>query len=1103
MFEVIDNLSGGVAKMQSSLNGFAGAAKAVGATLSVALTAPIVGAGVAALKSSVDFDKAMMSVNSVAKKTGGEFEALKKTVLDFSTTTSQGAVGTATALRGILASGLDAADGMKVLRVAVDAAGNMMSDTETTTRAFTSTLKAFGLSADDVKHVADVLEKAATSSAIRFDELTMSLSDVSGMASASKVPLEAVVAAMMTVADVGFTTSEAATGVRSLLQSILKPKDEMLDMFKKWGYESGEVALKTVGLSGVVQMLSEYTGGSSEKMLELVRRVEAGNAAFALAKNGGENFARSMDKISTASDGMGTHMQMADIRHQSVAYQMTRVKSLMESFAISIGNVMLPKISEWLTVLKGWAEKLNELDAPTKQSIITTGLLVAAIGPAIGAIGMLASTVHNLQLSFSSFATMGVGAVKLVGDMGAAFSLLRAGASAASVASTGFAGTLMVSIPVIAVAVAALAALAAAYKFSQDIKAQEASVGKAWTAHIQEQVKAGASAEDIMAEYAATQQRVNEQINAAPFYLRIFIDQQKVANEGAVTYVDTLSKTALSQEQYESETRKVAASMGLQIDAQGNLVKVTQAMGLPVTDLIQKNFLLSSTEREYAKNVANTVDWVERYSSANHALATAIDETTEATKLSAEEAQALAEAQAALADDYLSKSQAALESNNRAIQDRIDLEKQLSDLDSKIAAQGPARVEVTNKIKMTEEQLAAARSKMAAIQEDLDNVTRKKGETDLELRARTDALRASYSNLGTKIDQATGLVDTHTKSLGGVTKAQLEERQAILDKIAAIDEAAKHELAVQAIEGLTLEQFGGDAEKYAAAKRALMLATGLVTPEALAQTDAMTILGKAYSEGGMSAEVFAAALGRVKDSARDGIVSLKELSGPIIQELDALSTASDIMAEKRYTKTGAGLELGGKTPVKGMSQFAKVGMDASSDIVEGMKLGMAEKNAELTESMVNTAQVSTDLSKPMVSPIFYSMGTVAMQEMANGVAGGSGILAQALQNAIAAASGASGGSTAPVPNVNSPAAIAGMAGGGNVYAGVPAIVGERGPELFVPPGNGSIVPNGRFSGGSVAIDDHSTTIINDPVGYKMHQEEKRRRSKAQLAASMA
>jgi phage-related minor tail protein len=48
-----------------------------------------------------------------------------------------------------------------------------------------------------------------------------------------------------------------------------------------------------------------------------------------------------------------------------------------------------------------------------------------------------------------------------------------------------------------------------------------------------------------------------------------------------------------------------------------------------------------------------------------------------------------------------------------------------------------------------------------------------------------------------------------------------------------------------------------------------------------------------------------------------------------------------------------------------------------------------------------------------------------------------------------------------------------MAGGGPVFGGSSYLVGERGPELFVPSSSGSIVPGGR--GGSVTVNVQNNT----------------------------
>lgn len=54
------------------------------------------------------------------------------------------------------------------------------------------------------------------------------------------------------------------------------------------------------------------------------------------------------------------------------------------------------------------------------------------------------------------------------------------------------------------------------------------------------------------------------------------------------------------------------------------------------------------------------------------------------------------------------------------------------------------------------------------------------------------------------------------------------------------------------------------------------------------------------------------------------------------------------------------------------------------------------------------------------------------------------------------------------------------AGGGPVGAGKTYLVGERGPELFVPGGSGSIIPNGAGGGGGVSIVNHFTVTALDP-----------------------
>lgn len=107
-----------------------------------------------------------------------------------------------------------------------------------------------------------------------------------------------------------------------------------------------------------------------------------------------------------------------------------------------------------------------------------------------------------------------------------------------------------------------------------------------------------------------------------------------------------------------------------------------------------------------------------------------------------------------------------------------------------------------------------------------------------------------------------------------------------------------------------------------------------------------------------------------------------------------------------------------------------------------------------------------------------------------GIGGGSG--------AAAAAGGDAGSSVA-----NS---IGGLfADGGNPPVGVPSIVGEEGPELFVPQSAGTIVPNGQYGGGTtynISIDARGSSPGTAPAIQRAVQTALQQNVRQSVAASI-
>jgi len=101
--------------------------------------------------------------------------------------------------------------------------------------------------------------------------------------------------------------------------------------------------------------------------------------------------------------------------------------------------------------------------------------------------------------------------------------------------------------------------------------------------------------------------------------------------------------------------------------------------------------------------------------------------------------------------------------------------------------------------------------------------------------------------------------------------------------------------------------------------------------------------------------------------------------------------------------------------------------------------------------LVQGTKSASDAFRDMASSIINDMIRMVIQRQITAP------LAGALNNVIAAAFG--GASAPPIPS----------AIGGSVQSGRTHLVGERGPELFIPSASGSIVPNNAMGGGGITV----------------------------------
>lgn len=116
----------------------------------------------------------------------------------------------------------------------------------------------------------------------------------------------------------------------------------------------------------------------------------------------------------------------------------------------------------------------------------------------------------------------------------------------------------------------------------------------------------------------------------------------------------------------------------------------------------------------------------------------------------------------------------------QAEQRRSDIEAQIAKLDTEIAAKGSAHSVTVANQRMTEEQRAMTLQKLKVAQEDITQIQRKAGETEAEYGLR-------LSEAKKKVDDLSASLGVHTAVVGGATKAQLDQRDALQKQMDEFD----------------------------------------------------------------------------------------------------------------------------------------------------------------------------------------------------------------------------------------------------------------------------------------------------------------------------
>ena len=509
----------------------------------------VAGLGTAAVKTAADFDESMSKVAAVSGATGDDLDALREKAREMGAKTKFSASEAADAMNYMAMAGWKTEDMLSGIEGIMNLAAASGEDLAATSDIVTDALTAFGLSAQDSGHFADILAAASSNANTNVSMMGETFKYCAPIAGALGFSAEDTAQAIGLMANAGIKGSQAGTALRTIMNNLTGE-------IKLSGKALGDVTIATTNADGSMRDLSDILADCRGAFSQLSESEQAAAAEALVGKNAMSGFLALMnagegdiEKLSSAIDSCsdtfvktvdgaiipmsqaleegidwveeynGVAEQMAAVMQDNLGGQLTILKSQLQELAISFGEMLMPAIRAIVSKIQVFVDKLNGMSESQRKAILTIGLIVAALGPLLVIIGTLISKVGAAMQGFVKLAT----GVKKLGVA------VKAGTGVFGKLGAALGG---ISAPVLAI-VAVVAVLIAAFKHLWDTNEEfRKAITAIW--------------EGIVSKVQAFCQGIVDRLNALGFDFASIVDVLKSLWDGLCQFLAPVFEAAFN-----------------------------------------------------------------------------------------------------------------------------------------------------------------------------------------------------------------------------------------------------------------------------------------------------------------------------------------------------------------------------------------------------------------------------------------------------------------------------------------------------------------------------------------------------------------------------
>lgn len=394
-------------KTASKLDQVGSKMQSVGKSMTMNVTAPIVGLGAAMFKTFADYEDVMAELQARTQATGDEMEAMGELALQMGRDSVFSATEASQAMLELTSSGSSAAEAMEQLPHVLNLAAAGALELGAAADGVTDILAQFNLEAEQAEMVADNLAKAAGSSSATVSDLIQAFSKAGPVAKQFGLSVEQTAAALAVFAENGVKGSEAGTQLKSMLlnmsRTTAKTKSAWADlgvsMFDSMGnmrdiddiFKDINIAMADMPMDEQIRLSQDLAGSYGIVGFNSLR-----------AANGIDGMMNSMSNATGAAE-------VAKARMNTLSGQFKSLMGSLETLGIVLGGLGEGPLVSFIEMLTNTINKVTEFaqaNPKLAQGIMIFIAAIATIGPVLVILGSLISAFSTI-----SAAVAGLGAV--------------------------------------------------------------------------------------------------------------------------------------------------------------------------------------------------------------------------------------------------------------------------------------------------------------------------------------------------------------------------------------------------------------------------------------------------------------------------------------------------------------------------------------------------------------------------------------------------------------------------------------------------------------------------------------------------------------------